>query len=132
MRRVPGVTAATPVRRTGVVMAVKELGEKNLRSLDARGIGPDAAATMDPDVSSGRSPTCAGTRSRSAGTWRAASTSATRRRCGSPTERASAPAWWRSTAGASASATCCSRAAWSPRTRRHRSTTMSSSAETRT
>ncbi|URN01389.1 ABC transporter permease [Actinomadura madurae] len=54
VRRVPGVTAATPVRRTGVVMAVKELGEKNLRSLDARGIGPDAAATMDPDVSSGR------------------------------------------------------------------------------
>lgn len=54
VRRIPGVTAATPVKRTGVVMAVKELGEKNLRSLDARGVGPDAAATLDPGVSSGR------------------------------------------------------------------------------
>ncbi|WP_433478929.1 FtsX-like permease family protein [Spirillospora sp. CA-142024] len=54
VRRVPGVTAATPVKRATVVMAVKELGEKNLRSLNGSGIGADAAATMDPDVSSGR------------------------------------------------------------------------------
>ncbi|MFI0486951.1 FtsX-like permease family protein [Actinomadura sp. 9N215] len=53
-RRTPGVTAATPVKRTTVIMAVKELGEPNLRSLNARGIGADAAATMDPTVSSGR------------------------------------------------------------------------------
>ncbi|MGI5329836.1 FtsX-like permease family protein [Actinomadura nitritigenes] len=53
-RRVPGVTAATPVKRTTVVMAVKELGEKNLRSLTAQGVGADAAATMDPKVASGR------------------------------------------------------------------------------
>ncbi|QXJ23345.1 ABC transporter permease [Actinomadura graeca] len=53
-RRVPGVTAATPVKRTTVVMAVKELGEKNLRSLNARGVGRDAEATMDPGVTSGR------------------------------------------------------------------------------
>jgi putative ABC transport system permease protein len=52
-RRVPGVTAATPVKRTTVVMAVKELGEKNLRSLTAQGVGADAAATMDPKVASG-------------------------------------------------------------------------------
>ncbi|MBO2463671.1 ABC transporter permease [Actinomadura violacea] len=54
VRRVPGVTAATPVKRTTVVMAVKELGEKNLRSLTAQGVGADAAATMDPKVSSGK------------------------------------------------------------------------------
>ncbi|WP_084264378.1 ABC transporter permease [Actinomadura macra] len=53
-RRVPGVTAATPVKRTTVVMPVKELGEKNLRSLNARGVGRDAEATMDPRVTSGR------------------------------------------------------------------------------
>ncbi|MFC4053249.1 FtsX-like permease family protein [Actinomadura syzygii] len=53
-RRVPGVTAATPVKRTSVIMSVKELGDRNLRSLNALGVGPDAAATMDPDVSSGR------------------------------------------------------------------------------
>ncbi|WP_344271586.1 ABC transporter permease [Actinomadura napierensis] len=52
-RRVPGVTAATPVKSTTVVMAVKELGEKNLRSLGAQGVGADAAATMDPQVTSG-------------------------------------------------------------------------------
>ncbi|MDL4821431.1 ABC transporter permease [Actinomadura opuntiae] len=52
-RRVPGVTAATPVKSTTVVMAVKELGEKNLRSLGAQGVGADAAATMDPKVASG-------------------------------------------------------------------------------
>ncbi|TDD82962.1 ABC transporter permease [Actinomadura darangshiensis] len=54
VRRVPGVMAATPVKRTTVVMPVKELGEQDLRSLNARGIGPDAAATLDPDVSAGR------------------------------------------------------------------------------
>ncbi|MFD0534891.1 FtsX-like permease family protein [Actinomadura luteofluorescens] len=54
VRLVPGVTAATPVKRTTVVMAVKEMGEKNLRSLNGSGIGADAAATMDPGVSSGR------------------------------------------------------------------------------
>ncbi|GAA4241302.1 ABC transporter permease [Actinomadura meridiana] len=53
-RRAPGVTAATPVKSTTVVMPVKELGEQNLRSLNARGIGADAAATMDPKVTSGR------------------------------------------------------------------------------
>ncbi|GAA2079200.1 FtsX-like permease family protein [Actinomadura alba] len=53
-RRVPGVTAATPVKRTTVVMAVKELGEKNLRSLSALGVGEDAEATMDPKPTSGR------------------------------------------------------------------------------
>ncbi|HEU5024388.1 MAG TPA: ABC transporter permease [Spirillospora sp.] len=52
-RRVPGVTAATPVKRTTVVMAVKELGERNLRSLTAQGVGAGAAATMDPKVASG-------------------------------------------------------------------------------
>ncbi|MEU8123995.1 ABC transporter permease [Spirillospora sp. NPDC049024] len=54
VRRVPGVTAATPVKRTTAVMAVRELGEKNLRSLNGAGVGADAAATLDPGVSSGR------------------------------------------------------------------------------
>jgi putative ABC transport system permease protein len=53
-RRAPGVTAATAVKRTTVVMPVKELGEQDLRSLNARGIGADAEATMDPKVTSGR------------------------------------------------------------------------------
>ncbi|TDD96080.1 ABC transporter permease [Actinomadura rubrisoli] len=53
-RRLPGVTAATPVKTTTVVMAPKELGEKNLRSLSARGIGAGAERTMDPKVASGR------------------------------------------------------------------------------
>ncbi|MUN42188.1 FtsX-like permease family protein [Actinomadura litoris] len=53
-RRVPGVTAATPVKRTTVVMAVKELGEKDLRTLNAQGVGASAEATMDPKVRSGR------------------------------------------------------------------------------
>ncbi|TDC89346.1 FtsX-like permease family protein, partial [Actinomadura sp. 7K507] len=54
VRRTPGVTAATPVKHTTVVMPVEELGEETLRSLNARGVGADAAATMDPAVSSGR------------------------------------------------------------------------------
>ncbi|MEU8801769.1 ABC transporter permease [Spirillospora sp. NPDC048819] len=54
VRRTPGVTAATPVKRTTVVMPVKELGEENLRSLNARGVGAGAAAAFDPGVSSGR------------------------------------------------------------------------------
>ncbi|MFD0684424.1 ABC transporter permease [Actinomadura fibrosa] len=53
-RRVPGIAAATPVKNTTVVMAVKELGEKNLRSLPARGVGADAGAVIDPRVRSGR------------------------------------------------------------------------------
>ena len=54
VRRTPGVTAATPVKHTTVVMPVRELGEETLRSLNARGVGADAGATMDPEVSSGR------------------------------------------------------------------------------
>ncbi|TDC45686.1 FtsX-like permease family protein [Actinomadura sp. KC345] len=54
VRRTPGVTAATPVKHATVVMPVEELGEETLRSLNARGVGADAAATMDPAVSSGR------------------------------------------------------------------------------
>ncbi|GAA0941350.1 ABC transporter permease [Actinocorallia libanotica] len=54
VRRQPGVTAATPVKSTTVVMAVRELGEQTLRSLSARGVGADAAATMDPKASAGR------------------------------------------------------------------------------
>ncbi|WP_141576412.1 ABC transporter permease [Actinomadura sp. WMMA1423] len=54
VRRLPGVTAATPVKRTTVVMAVKELGEKNLRSLNGSGVGAGAAETLDPGVSAGR------------------------------------------------------------------------------
>ncbi|MDL4773075.1 ABC transporter permease [Actinomadura xylanilytica] len=53
-RRVPGVAAATPVKNTTVVMAVKELGEKNLQSLTARGIGAGFEATMDPKPTAGR------------------------------------------------------------------------------
>ncbi|XRQ15952.1 FtsX-like permease family protein [Actinomadura welshii] len=54
VRRTPGVTAATPVKRTTVVMPVAELGEQELRSLSAQGVGAGAEATMDPAVSSGR------------------------------------------------------------------------------
>ncbi|NED51181.1 ABC transporter permease, partial [Micromonospora aurantiaca] len=53
VRRVPGVTAATPVNRTTVVMKVKELGDETLTSLPARGVGASADATLDPDVTSG-------------------------------------------------------------------------------
>ncbi|MFI0373891.1 FtsX-like permease family protein [Actinomadura sp. 1N219] len=53
-RRTPGVTAATPVKRTTVIMPVSALGEQSLQSLSARGVGADAAATMDPKVTSGR------------------------------------------------------------------------------
>ncbi|MFC6883156.1 MULTISPECIES: ABC transporter permease [Actinomadura] len=53
-RALPGVTAATAVKNTTVVMTVKELGDRNLRSLTARGVSPDAERTMDPKVSSGR------------------------------------------------------------------------------
>ncbi|GGV33003.1 ABC transporter permease [Actinomadura cremea] len=52
-RRAPGVTAVTPVKRTTVVMPVRELGEETLRSLGARGVGGDVAATIDPGVSGG-------------------------------------------------------------------------------
>ncbi|MFI0412032.1 FtsX-like permease family protein [Actinomadura sp. 3N508] len=52
-RRAPGVTAATPVKRTTVIMPVTALGEQTLQSLNARGVGADAAATMDPKVTSG-------------------------------------------------------------------------------
>ncbi|TDB87812.1 ABC transporter permease [Actinomadura sp. KC216] len=52
-RRAPGVTAATPVKRTTVIMPVTALGEQTLQSLSARGVGADAAATMDPKVTSG-------------------------------------------------------------------------------
>ncbi|MFC5746759.1 ABC transporter permease [Actinomadura rugatobispora] len=55
VRATPGVTAATAVKRTTVVMAVNELGEKQLRSLPARGVGAGGlAATTDPGVVSGR------------------------------------------------------------------------------
>ena len=54
VRRIPGVTAATPVRHTTVIMPVRELGEESLRSLSARGVGAGVEATMDPKVSSGR------------------------------------------------------------------------------
>ncbi|MFB4308437.1 FtsX-like permease family protein [Actinomadura sp. GTD37] len=54
VRRVPGVAAATPVNRTTVVMKVKEMGDEELTSLPARGVGADAGATMDPKVESGR------------------------------------------------------------------------------
>lgn len=54
VRRLPGVTAATPVKRTTVVMTVREMGEGALRSLNAQGVGADAAATMDPKPSAGR------------------------------------------------------------------------------
>ncbi|TMR01905.1 FtsX-like permease family protein, partial [Actinomadura soli] len=53
-RRAPGVTAATPVKRTTVIMPVTALGEQSLQSLSARGVGADATATMDPKVTSGR------------------------------------------------------------------------------
>ncbi|QFG26400.1 ABC transporter permease [Actinomadura sp. WMMB 499] len=52
-RRAPGVTAVTPVKRTTVVMPVRELGEETLLALGARGVGGDVAATIDPGVSDG-------------------------------------------------------------------------------
>ncbi|MFI6520704.1 ABC transporter permease [Spirillospora sp. NPDC050679] len=54
VRAVPGVRAATPVKHTTAIMAVREMGEERLRTLNARGVTPDAARTMDPDVVSGR------------------------------------------------------------------------------
>ncbi|MFD0904356.1 ABC transporter permease, partial [Actinomadura sediminis] len=52
-RRAPGVVAAVPVKRTTVLMPVRELGEETLRPLGARGVGGDVAATIDPGVSDG-------------------------------------------------------------------------------
>ncbi|WP_344455354.1 ABC transporter permease [Actinomadura kijaniata] len=55
VRAVPGVTAATAVARTTVVMTVRELGERRLRSLHGQGVTPgDAARVLDPKVSAGR------------------------------------------------------------------------------
>jgi putative ABC transport system permease protein len=54
VRRVPGVTAATPVNRTTVIMKIKQMGDEELASLPARGVGADAEATIDPKVTSGR------------------------------------------------------------------------------
>ncbi|GAA2444712.1 ABC transporter permease [Actinomadura vinacea] len=55
VRRTPGVTAATAVKRTTVVMPVNELGEKQLRSLPARGVAPEGLVrTTDPGIVSGR------------------------------------------------------------------------------
>ncbi|WP_067829936.1 FtsX-like permease family protein [Actinomadura kijaniata] len=55
VRAVPGVTAATAVARTTVVMTVRELGERRLRSLHGQGVTPgDAARILDPKVSRGR------------------------------------------------------------------------------
>ncbi|GAA3984178.1 FtsX-like permease family protein [Actinomadura viridis] len=55
VRATPGVTAATAVRGTTVVMAVRELGEQQLRSLPARGVSPEGLErTTDPGVVSGR------------------------------------------------------------------------------
>ena len=60
VRETPGVTAATAVKRTTVVMAVNELGEKQLRSLTAGAVSTegrgraDLTATLDPGVVSGR------------------------------------------------------------------------------
>ncbi|MFC4913618.1 ABC transporter permease [Actinomadura gamaensis] len=53
VRTVPGVTAATPVHRTTVVMAVREMGETKLRSLPARGLGADASRTVDAGLAKG-------------------------------------------------------------------------------
>ncbi|WP_026404136.1 FtsX-like permease family protein [Actinomadura rifamycini] len=52
-RRAPGVTAAAAVKRTTVLMPVRELGEETFRPLGARALGGDVAATIDPDVSEG-------------------------------------------------------------------------------
>ncbi|MFB4319459.1 FtsX-like permease family protein [Actinomadura sp. 21ATH] len=55
VRAVPGVTAATAVKRTTVVMAVSELGDKQLRSVPARGVSPEGLErTTDPGVVEGR------------------------------------------------------------------------------
>ncbi|WP_262402561.1 ABC transporter permease, partial [Actinomadura sp. CNU-125] len=43
----------TPVKRTTIVMPVREMGEETLWSLGARGVGGDVAATIDPGVSGG-------------------------------------------------------------------------------
>ncbi|MCP2340906.1 ABC transporter permease [Actinomadura rupiterrae] len=53
VRNVPGVAAVTPVRRTTVVMARKEMGDTKLRSLPARGLGADAARTVDAKLVKG-------------------------------------------------------------------------------
>ncbi|MBE1535748.1 FtsX-like permease family protein [Actinomadura algeriensis] len=52
-RRAPGVIAVAPVKRTTVVMPVRELGEETLLSLGARAVGGDVAATIDPGVTDG-------------------------------------------------------------------------------
>ncbi|MBO2452705.1 ABC transporter permease [Actinomadura barringtoniae] len=55
LRSTPGVTAATAAKPTTVVMTVKELGERNLRSLNGQGVTPDGIdQTLDPGVSKGR------------------------------------------------------------------------------
>ncbi|WP_083983457.1 FtsX-like permease family protein [Actinomadura hibisca] len=61
VRRTPGVRAATPVKHTSAIMAVREMGEQALRSLSARGVTPDAARTMDPGAVSGRLDALTGT-----------------------------------------------------------------------
>ncbi|GLZ06843.1 ABC transporter permease [Actinomadura sp. NBRC 104412] len=55
VRAVPGVTAATAVKDTTVVMVVRELGEEELRSVPARGVSPEGLErTLDPKVVAGR------------------------------------------------------------------------------
>ncbi|MFG2007032.1 FtsX-like permease family protein [Spirillospora sp. NPDC048911] len=54
VRGTPGVRAATAVRQTTVVMNVRELAERNLRSLSAKGVSPEGIGeTMDPGVTKG-------------------------------------------------------------------------------
>ncbi|MEU5883899.1 ABC transporter permease [Spirillospora sp. NPDC047279] len=55
VRGAPGVRAATAVKRTTVVMSVRELGETTLLSLPAQGVSLDGLdQTLDPGVSRGR------------------------------------------------------------------------------
>ncbi|WP_051468314.1 FtsX-like permease family protein [Actinomadura oligospora] len=53
VRGVPGVTAVTPVHRTTVVMPVREVGDVELRSYPARGLGADASKTVDAKTTKG-------------------------------------------------------------------------------
>ncbi|RFU38824.1 ABC transporter permease, partial [Actinomadura logoneensis] len=53
VRGVPGVAAVTPVHRTTVIMPVREVGEDELRSFPARGLGADAARTVDAKLTKG-------------------------------------------------------------------------------
>lgn len=53
VRNMPGVTAVTPVHRTTVVMPIREMGEVELRSYPARGLGADASKTVDAKITKG-------------------------------------------------------------------------------